>query len=184
LSTEEETKKLLRIREDLKRRIEGLEAEIRDLNTALDKIDSSIVKQGFKRPKIEAESKEEETENKPEGESSYSIKAKDGTILGNIVKEEEEIIFAPTDDFEFRIDIPPFRSFLMERVLENMRKTDEERAGNGEIDPEEILEYDVFDEDDLIKSIIIKNYGGERRFREIRSSLRWTFDKMYEKIIG
>ncbi len=28
----------------------------------------------------------------------------------------------------------------------------------------------------------MRNYGGERRLREIRSSLRWAFDKMYEKI--
>jgi len=30
--------------------------------------------------------------------------------------------------------------------------------------------------------LMIQNYGGERRLREIRSSLRWTLERMYEKI--
>jgi hypothetical protein len=30
--------------------------------------------------------------------------------------------------------------------------------------------------------ISIRNYGGERRLREIHSSLRWAFDKMYDKL--
>ncbi|MFP3950579.1 MAG: hypothetical protein ACLFVP_00315 [Candidatus Bathyarchaeia archaeon] len=184
MSTEDETRKLLQIRENLKKRIEFLEGEIKDLHKAVDKIDSSIVEQGFQRPKVDVQTEEApEREEEPEGEASFSIKAKDGAILGNMVKAEGEIIFAPTDDFNFSTDTPPFSSFMIERVLVNMRTTDEERAANGEIEPEEILEYDVFDDDGTIKSIIIKNYGGERRFREIRSSLRWTFDKMYETII-
>jgi hypothetical protein len=34
----------------------------------------------------------------------------------------------------------------------------------------------------VLKALHVRNYGGERRLREINSSLRWTFDKMYDKI--
>ncbi len=80
------------------------------------------------------------------------------------------------------MDIPPFQSFLIERVLENMRKTDQERSTNGELDPDEILDYKVQDKDGKIILLTIQNYGGERRLREINSSLRWTLDKMYDKL--
>ena len=96
--------------------------------------------------------------------------------------ENHTIIFTPEEPFEFTLDIPPFESFLIERVLDNMRKTDQERSTNGEIDPGEILEYEISDEDGKLVSLTIHNYGGERRLREINSSIRWTFDKMYDKL--
>jgi hypothetical protein len=63
-----------------------------------------------------------------------------------------------------------------------MKTTDEERSSRGELDPNRILEYHVRTEGTMIKEIQIKNYGEERRLREINSSIRWTFDKMFEKI--
>jgi len=30
--------------------------------------------------------------------------------------------------------------------------------------------------------LIIRNYGDETRLRRIRSNIRWTFDKMYERL--
>ena len=63
-----------------------------------------------------------------------------------------------------------------------MKKTDQERSTNGELDPGEILEYEIQEEDGKLTQLSIHNYGGERRLREINSSLRWTFDKMYDKI--
>ena len=82
----------------------------------------------------------------------------------------------------FKVDTPPFQAFLLSRVLEQMKKRDEEAVKRGEIMPEEVLSYEVVIEKDIIKEIIITNYGDERRLREIRTSSRWTFEKMYEKI--
>jgi ribosomal protein L11 len=96
--------------------------------------------------------------------------------------ENHTIIFTPSESFHFTLDIPPFESFLIERVLNNMRKTDQERSTNGELDPSEVLEYAVQDQEGKLTSLTIHNYGGERRLREINSSIRWTFDKMYDKL--
>ena len=117
-----------------------------------------------------------------EGEDDISVTGKDGTLLGNLVVEGNTLIFTPSDVFEFTTDIPPFQSFLVERVLDNMKRTDQERASNGELEPQEILEYMVETDGDKISSLKIVNYGGERRLRELNSSLRWTLDKMYDKL--
>ena len=192
MSSEQETKKLLGIRESMEQRILELEQEIKNLQTAIEELDKLIVNTGFrtftsadtmvniepKRPNIDVPQPDESTET----EDQLSITSKDGTTLGIMRIEDHTIIFTPSESFEFTTDIPPFQSFLIERVLDNIRKNDQERSTDGELDPEEILEYKVQDQDGKITSLTIKNYGGERRLREINSSLRWTVDKMYEKI--
>lgn len=132
-------------------------------------------------PKIEVPLKREDMDDV--SEDHVSITSKDGTILGTMNVEDHYITFIPSESFDFTLDIPPFQSFLIDRVLENMKKTDQERSGNGELDPGEILDYEVRDEGGKIVSLRIENYNGERRLREISSSLRWAFDKMYDKIL-
>lgn len=174
--SEEETRRLLRIREDLERRIGRLQAEMGDLRRAVAEIDKLIVGRGFRQPTPEADEKGGE-----EG-GAISVKAKDGTVLGSIDVGEREIVFIPRGDLAFAVSIPPFQSFLLDRVLANMRSSDESRAAGGEMPPEEVLSYEVSTDSERILRLAVCNYGGERRLREIRSSLRWTFDKMYEKL--
>ena len=179
VSREDETRKLLSVREDLDGRIRRLEVEMGDLKKAIAEIDKSIVRQWFRQPvptKVEAKPVVED-----EG-GGMSIKSKDGTILGHLQVEEETIVFNPVEGLAFTVSIPPFQSFFLERVLGNMKATDEGKAVGGEIPPGEVLSFEVATDGERIVGIIIKNYGGERRLREIQSSLRWAFDKMYEKL--
>jgi hypothetical protein len=184
MSSEQDTKKLLQFRESMEQRIQELEQEMSDLQTAMAEIDKLIVNTGFRTfataDKLVKEDEPVQTES--ENEDELSITSKDGTVLGAMQIENHTIIFTPEEPFEFTLDIPPFESFLIERVLDNMRKTDQERSTNGEIDPGEILEYEISDEEGKLISLTIHNYGGERRLREINSSIRWTFDKMYDKL--
>ncbi len=191
MSNEQETKKLLGFRESMEERVNELEQEISNLKTAIEEIDRLIVNTGFRtftasdtmvnleKPVTRIETPQPEPE---ESQDQLNITSKDGTILGTLRTEEHIMIFTPSEIFEFTIDVPPFRSFLIERVLENMRKTDQEKSTDGELDPSEILEYEVEEKDGKIISLKVTNYGGERRLREINSSLRWTIDKMYDKI--
>jgi hypothetical protein len=182
MSTESETKKLLHYRQFLENRIQELNNEIRDLNKSLEIIDQHIVTQGFKTPTIFRNRKEVNKPEQVEGPEGTSITAKDGTVLGRMYTDEENLSFKPRENFSFTTDLPPFNSFLIDRVFANMKTTDEERSSRGELDPNRILEYHVRTEGTMIKEIQIKNYGEERRLREINSSIRWTFDKMFEKI--
>jgi hypothetical protein len=179
MSSEEETRRLLGIREDLEARIDRLQVELDDLRTALAEIDRYIARQGFRQPtpvRVERPQPEEDQLD------SVSVRSKDGTVLGRISVEEDEIYFTPREGMSFTSSIPPFQSFLLDRVFDNMRATDEGRVTEGELTPEEVLSYEVSTEGDRITGIRVSNYGGERRLREIQSSLRWTFDKMYEKL--
>ena len=190
MSTEKDTKKLLQYRESMELRMQELQSEMQDLQTAIEELDKLIVNTGFRTfttadTLTREEKKETETEPPEKVESEeeqVSITSKDGTVLGTMKVEDRTIIFTPSTSFDFTLDIPPLQSFLIERVLDNMRKTDQERSTNGELDPGEILEYEVQEQEGKLILLSIHNYGGERRLREINSSLRWTFDKMYDKI--
>ncbi len=180
VSGEDETRKLLSVREDLDNRIRRLEAEIGDLKKAIAEIDKSIVRQGFRQPvppKMETRPVVEDG-----GDGRMSVKSKDGATLGHLQVEEEMIVFNPVESLAFTVSIPPFQSFFLERVLGNMKATDEGKAAGGEVPPGGVLSFEVATEGERIVGITIRNYGGERRLREIQSSLRWAFDKMYEKL--
>ena len=191
MGEKENTQLLLEVRNSLQERLEGLKTEINDLETAIKKIDEFIVKQGFRRLSIDTSRKRvvsEGVENSLEASSldeqmQSSIKSKNGTTLGIVVIQENILRFQPSREFNFDVEMPPFQSFFIDRVLENMRNMDQERAENSEIELDEILTYEVSIDKGLIKSIEISNFRDERRLSEIRSSLRWTLDKMYDKII-
>jgi hypothetical protein len=124
---------------------------------------------------VEAEEKEDEL---VEGSS---ITSKDGTVLGKLYVSDYDLTFRPLSQFHFTSDIPPFKSFLVDRVLQNMRNNDEERASKGELGLDEVLSFNVVEDGEIVE-MHVTNYGGERRLREITSSLRWTFDKMNDKL--
>ena len=180
MSTESETKKLLHFRQIFEKRINHLDQEINDLRKAIQNIDKIIVSQGFKKP-IPPFKPLESSQIIPKSDG-ISITSKDGTLLGKLIIEEKNLRFIPTLKLEFNENIPPFKSFLIDRVLENMKTTDKKRANDNGIESEEILDFIIEITDGRITSLYIKNFGGERRLQEISSSLRWTFDKMYEKI--
>ena len=108
-----------------------------------------------------------------------TITSKDGTALGKLLVEGPNARFTPT--MTFTVDTPPFQSFLVDRVLEAMRAADVERMQGGELAEGEGMDYEVTEDNYKIACIDIYNYGGERRLREISSSLRWTFEKMLDK---
>ncbi|MCX6642117.1 MAG: hypothetical protein NTV15_01855 [Candidatus Bathyarchaeota archaeon] len=196
MSGENEIKKLLKMRADLEEQAIRLQIEIGDLQSAMSEIDKAIVMHGFRQSssgfqpaRISETVKKEsviETSKPPsapmlEMNGSQSIQAKDGTVLGSLKVTEDTITFKPRSEFKFMTSTPPFQSFLIERVLQNMRTTDEQKATSGELDPTHILEYSVNLDGEEIKGVVVRNYGGERRLREIQSSFRWSLDKMYDK---
>jgi hypothetical protein len=193
MSSESDIRKLLKMRADLQERTEQLQTEIEDLKMAMAEIDKAIVRQGFQQPSPAFQAMKP-TELKPEQPKQpatpipeptpdgSSIQAKDGTILGRVQINDDKIVFTPREGLTFMTSTPPFQSFLLDRVLANMRTSDETRAATGEITLEQVLSYEVEADGEAIKTLAVHNYGGERRLREIQSSLRWSLDKMYEKM--
>jgi len=62
-----------------------------------------------------------------------------------------------------------------------MQEKDSELVRLGQLTAEKMFSYNIVREGDLIREIIIRNADDER-LKELKSSIRWTLDKMYEKM--
>jgi hypothetical protein len=62
-----------------------------------------------------------------------------------------------------------------------MQERDNELARAGQLSSDKIFRYIIVREGDIIREIVIKNTDPER-LKELKSSIRWTLEKMYEKM--
>jgi len=193
-------KKMAELRGLLDKRVKEIEIELDGLRALLDFVNAALVERGFKRVEIvkptpSAPTVEEEllpslqppatVEEAPPPVLEYAqaipIKTATGDLLANLYMGEDSIRVVLAEDKQFTVDVPPFMAFLVERVLAKMQEKDREAAGLGEVAPDKILSYSIVRDGDFLREITIRNVG-EDRARELKSTIRWTLEKMYEKM--
>ncbi|MEJ2126864.1 MAG: hypothetical protein P8X84_05080 [Candidatus Bathyarchaeota archaeon] len=183
----EKIKKIAKLREILEKRVEEMETELDGLKTLLNLIDTTLVQQSFKRaelPKnIQSLTKIEPSKESPikQGKKGIPLKTVTGDLLAQIYSEKDVVNINLPEDKKFDINTPPFTSFFVERVLTNMHEKDKEDITAGKLDPDKVLSFDIKQEGNIMKEILIKNIRSTR-VREIKSSMRWTLEKMYERM--
>jgi ribosomal protein L11 len=182
----EKIKKIAKLRAILEKRVETMETELDGLKTLLSLIDTVLIKEGFKRAEI---SKPVQTAPKqvtppppvtPQ-RKGVPLKTVTGDLLAQFYSEKDSVQITLAEDKNFDINTPPFKSFFVERVLAKMQEKDKEDANKGKIDPEKILSYNIKQDGNTLKEITIRNLRRDRS-RELKSSIRWTLEKMYEKM--
>ena len=100
-------------------------------------------------------------------------------VLGVADISAKKIVVTTKEDLRFNVNKTPFKAFFIERVLDNMLAVDNDRVESGDLKPDEVINYTVsLNGNEDIEKITIESYGGERRERELISSIRWTLDKM------
>lgn len=180
---EEVVKKLIDLRSYLEKRIQELEEESEKLRSLFKIVDEVIATRSFRMAETIPI-----TQSKPappvEQREGIPLKTSSGILLANMYTSDSEVRVVPAEGLAFNVNTPPFQAFLISRILEPMMARDNEAVQSGEITPDRTLSYEVVREGDAIKEIMVKNYGDERRLREIRTASRWTFEKMYEKTYG
>jgi hypothetical protein len=84
------------------------------------------------------------------------------------------------EDKEFNVNTPPFLQFLVERVFVKMQDKDRQAAASGELKPDKMFSFKIVQDSDNLREIIIENVS-EDRMRELKSTIRWTLEKMFGK---
>jgi hypothetical protein len=193
----EKLKALVNFKKKLEKRIEELEAEMKEASATLDAVDSILLEKGFKRgdikevkppteevsPEMQVTVEEEKAPAAPratEPESVIPLKTMDDQPLAIIYVDKEALHVLPDESKNFSVGTPPFQPFLVERVLAKMQEKDSELVRNGQLAADKMFAYNIVREGDLIREIVIRNVD-EERLKELKSSIRWTFEKMYEK---
>lgn len=192
----ERMRSLVEFKGKLEKRIGKLEAELKDLQGTLETVNSILLEKGFKRadtikepPLRETAPSTEEIAIEPEAsahepgisENVIPLKTATGELLAVLYLTENSLRALPAADKSFDINTPPFTHFLLERVLMKMQERDNELVRTGQLSPDRALSYSIVREGDLIREIFVKNVDSERA-RELKSSIRWTLEKMHEKM--
>jgi hypothetical protein len=183
----EKIKKIAKLRAILEKRVEDMETELDGLKTLLSLIDSTLLKESFKRAEVakpvQIPQKQETPQPPPikPQKRGIPLKTVTGDILAQIYTEKDTIQITLAEDKNFDINTPPFISFFVERVLARMQDKDREDAGKGKLDPEKTLSFDIKQDGNILREITIRNLRQERS-RELKSSIRWTLEKMYERM--
>ena len=76
---------------------------------------------------------------------------------------------------------PPFKSFLMGKILQGMKAKDEELVAGGKLGRGTELRFDVEESNGAISRLMIENYREKARLNEILNTVAWTFSRMLEK---
>jgi hypothetical protein len=192
----EKVKRLVAFKEKLSKEIEELEAELKDAQAMLETVNSILLEKGFKHPEITKEPvKKEEPQPKQEipiefepvaepaplAENVLTLKTGSGEMLAILYVDENSLRVLPAGDKNFSVNTPPFTQFLVERVLVKMQERDSELVRTGQLPPDRIFSYNIIREGDIIREVHVKNVDADR-LRELKSSIRWTFEKMYDKM--
>jgi len=191
----EKMKALVAFKQRLEKRLEELDAETKELTATLETVNSMLLEKGFKRGDIKevAETPKEletpQVEEKPafpqaqEPETVIPLKTVNDEPLAIIYVEKDWLHVLPDENKSFSVNTPPFSQFLVERIFAKMQEKDNELVRMGQLTPERMFAYSIVRQGDLIREIVIRN-ADEERLRELKSSIRWTFEKMLEKMKG
>jgi hypothetical protein len=186
---------LIAFKKRLETRAEELESELQELRNTLETVNSMLLEKGFRHPEIKESAPTEvslpkqevagaEPELTPEpqtrSESVTPLKTATGEILANLYVSKDSLRVVLAEDKDFDINTPPFTHFLVERVLLKMQERDSELVRTGQHAPDKIFCYNIIREGNSIRELVIKNFDSDR-LRELKSSIRWTLEKMYEK---
>ena len=183
----EKIKKIAKLRAILEKRVEDMEIELDGLRTMLSLIDSTLLKGSFKRAEIakplQASQNQEiiKTALVKQQKKGIPLKTITGDILAQIFTEKDVLQIKLAEDKNFDITTPPFTSFFVERVLAKMLEKDKEDASKGKLDPDKIVSFDIKQDGNILREITIRNLRSERS-RELKSSIRWTLEKMNERM--
>ena len=196
-------KGILAFKKKLEDQLEKLNAEAKEVQDTLDMVNQLLLDKGFRRgdikevsaipasipkevvlPKPPVEAPKPAAQPAVERDSVISLKTMSDEPLAIIYFDKQlSMHVLPDESKNFRVKTPPFENFLVEKVFDKMQDKDKELVRSGQLSADKAFNYNLVLEEDLIREIIIKNVDDER-LKELKSSIRWTLEKMYEKIKG
>jgi hypothetical protein len=106
---------------------------------------------------------------------------KGGETIAIAQVTREKVVIEPVAEVTLRVDTPPFKSFLMGKILAGMKTKDEELASRGRLEGGKEIRFNVSEKGGRITGLTIENYRESERLTEILNTIGWTFSRMLEK---
>ena len=190
--TDEQIQKMLELKESIIDKMAKHQDELDFLQKNLDVLDVVLKGSSFTKASslprttepVTKEPEEEKIEIKEEKLESIQIKKnKDGEIIANAFVTPEKISIILNEGIGLTDEIPPLRSFFIERIIGEMKKIDSTDVKNGKIDENSVIDCVINKNGPAIREIIIKNYRQKERLDEIINTATWSLTRMLENSV-
>ena len=190
--TDEQIQKMLELKESIIDKMAKHQDELDFLQKNLDVLDVVLKGSSFTKASslprstepVTKEPEEEKIEVKEEKLESIQIKKnKDGEVIANAFVTPEKISIILNEGIGLTDEIPPLRSFFIERIIGEMKKIDSADVKNGKIDENSVIDCIINKNGPAIREIIIKNYRQKERLDEIINTATWSLTRMLENSV-
>ena len=190
--TDEQIQKMLELKESIIDKMAKHQDELDFLQKNLDVLDVVLKGSSFTKASslprstepVTKEPEEEKIEVKEEKAESIQIKKnKDGEVIANAFVTPEKISIVLNEGIGLTDEIPPLRSFFIERIIGEMKKIDSADVKNGKIDENSVIDCIINKNGPAIREIIIKNYKQKERLDEIINTATWSLTRMLENSV-
>ena len=196
--TDEQIEKMLELKESIVDKMAKHQDELDFLQKNLDILDVALKESSFTKASslprkselsvetiVEKEESSVETivEKEDTAESIQIKKNKDGEVIANAFVTPEKISIILSEGIGLTDEIPPLRSFFIERIIGEMKKTDSVDVKNGKIDESSVINCVINKNGPSIREIIIKNYRQKERLDEIINTATWSLTRMLENSV-
>ena len=185
--TDEQIQKMLELKESILDKMAKHQDELDFLQRNFDILD--VVLKGSSFTKASSLPRKEEpradmiTEKEDTAESIQIKKNKDGEVIANAFVTPEKISIIMSEGIGLTDEIPPLRSFFIERIIGEMKKIDSADVKDGKIDQSSVIDCVINKNGPAIREIIIKNYRQKERLDEIINTATWSLTRMLENSV-
>jgi len=191
VSNQEEVRRLADLRQWLEEKIKGLEEELELTRQTLGLVDEQLKRDSFvKAAEVPVTPKSPAKEEPPQmieavaaevSETRPLRRQKDNYLIANAYVQGNTVTIVPVTDVVLRASTPPFKSYLLGKVLGGMKEADEAAVAEGKMQKEKVFSSDYAEEGGKISKLVLKNFNDKARLNETLSTTLWTFTKMLEK---
>ena len=186
-NTDEQIRKMLELKETIIEKMSKYQDEIDFLQKNLDVLD--VVLKGSSFTKASALAKNTTIEEQPDILDTHEeplevkkqiIDSKDGGVIANAFVTPDQVSIVLEDGIGLTPEIPPLKTFFIERIIGEMKKIDDVDVRDGKINKESVIDCIINKNGSSIREIIIKNYRQKERIDEIINTATWSLTRMVE----
>ena len=186
-NTDEQIRKMLELKETIVEKMSKCQDEIDFLQKNLDVLDVVLKGSSFTKASALAKNitKEEEpdildTHEDPLEVKKQIIDSKDGEVIANAFVTPDQVSIILEEGIGLTPEIPPLKTFFIERIIGEMKKSDDVAVKDGKINQESVIDCIINKNGSAIREIIIKNYRQKERIDEIINTATWSLTRMVE----
>ena len=185
-NTDEQIRKILELKESIIEKMAKYQDEIEFLQKNLDVLD--VVLKGSSFTKASALAKnitKNESDILDESDIPAEVKkqivdSKDGGVIANAFVTPDQVSIVLEDGVGLTPETPPLKTFFIERIIGEMKKSDDVAVKDGKINKESVIDCVINKNGSAIREIIIKNYRQKERVDEIINTATWSLARMVE----